>query len=683
MTSFPIIRSVVLGGTLAVAVVLALVPQTSIQTQAQTDARFFSETSYRIGNDKFWDFFQHRGGTRTFGFPVSREFSFRGQLVQFFQRGVLQDSPNGVQIMNILDDGLLPYTHVNGSTFPAASATVVKETPPPGSPDYANAITEYTRKVAPDTWEGLPVNFFQTFSKTVSYTDAFPNRDGPESLLPLLNLELWGAPTSEPARDPKNNNFVYQRFQRRIAHYDDTCKCTQGALLGDILKSLITGENLPVDLEQEAKDSPLLRQYDSSSSKSIKRPNVKEMDGTDMTNAFVNDKPSPGGGTTAGTNTDVAQPSATAEPSSGNRRSSSSNNSSSRTVRSEPYKAQSPEYGMNVFLWGHESTTERDLNNVKRANFGWQKTLFQWRLIEPAQKGVYDWSEADRVVAASTKAGIKTIARVDFQPDWARSSPHQNGPPDRYEDYADFVKALANRYKAGSSFGEISAIEIWNEPNLDREWGGAVINQASAQDYVRLLRLAYTAVKEADPTVTVISAGMSPTCTDTEQARPDDKYIQWMYEAGAKPYFDVLGAHGAGYDKPPSASTQESIDKNNGCGVFTFRRIEDLRNVMVKNGDGDKQIWLLEFGWTTDKVHPEYSWFAVSPETHAQYLVDAYLWAKNNWSPWIGVMTLWNMADANWGPDREELWWSITNPDGSPRPAYTQLQQARRDGPLK
>ena len=141
--------------------------------------------------------------------------------------------------------------------------------------------------------------------------------------------------------------------------------------------------------------------------------------------------------------------------------------------------------------------------------------------------------------------------------------------------------------------------------------------------------------------------------------------------------------HGAGFDKHPSASVQDSLAKHNGCGVFTFRRVEDLRNVMVANGDADKQVWLLEFGWTTDKVHPEYSWFAISPETHAQYLVDAYLWAKNNWAPWIGVMTLWNMADPGWGPDREEYWWSVTNPDGSPRPAYTRLQQARRDGPLR
>jgi hypothetical protein len=210
VTAFPFVRSTVLSGALLLAGLLTIAPSTSVDTEAQGDARFFSETNFRITNEKFWNFFQHRGGTRTFGFPVSREFMFRGQKVQFFQRAVLQESPNAVQLMNILDEGLMPYTHVNGSTFPAANESIVKNTPPPGSSDYASTITEYARRVAPDTWEGLPVNFFRTFSTTVSYSDAFPNRDGPESLLPLINLELWGAPTSEPARDPNNNNFVYQ-----------------------------------------------------------------------------------------------------------------------------------------------------------------------------------------------------------------------------------------------------------------------------------------------------------------------------------------------------------------------------------------------------------------------------------------------------------------------------------------
>ncbi|MHB1162699.1 MAG: hypothetical protein ACYC3V_20550, partial [Chloroflexota bacterium] len=41
------------------------------------------------------------------------------------------------------------------------------------------------------------------------------------------------------------------------------------------------------------------------------------------------------------------------------------------------YRARSPEYGMNVFLWGQPATTQRDLKKVTDAGFSWQKTLFQ------------------------------------------------------------------------------------------------------------------------------------------------------------------------------------------------------------------------------------------------------------------------------------------------------------------
>ncbi|MFN0070204.1 MAG: cellulase family glycosylhydrolase [Chloroflexota bacterium] len=343
---------------------------------------------------------------------------------------------------------------------------------------------------------------------------------------------------------------------------------------------------------------------------------------------------------------------------------------------------QSPEYGMNIFIWGNPSTTDRDLGLMRNAGFSWQKTLFQWREIEGEAKGRFNWTEADRVVTASKAAGVKIIARVDFNPYWARADRAHNGPPDNTQDFADFVTALISRYNRDSAIGRIQAIEIWNEPNIDKEWGGQPINQQSAVDYVRLLKAGYTAAKAADPSVQVVTGGLSPTCTDNNTARPDDVYLQWMYDAGAKDYFDVLGAHGAGYDKPPSASPQESADKHSGCRAFTFRRVEDLRDVMVSNNDADKQVWLLEFGWTTDQVNPAYSWHAVSPQTQGEYLVGAYRWAHQNWAPWIGVMTLWTFPDPNWSPAREEYWWAITEPDGSARPAYQRLAAARAAGEL-
>jgi hypothetical protein len=347
------------------------------------------------------------------------------------------------------------------------------------------------------------------------------------------------------------------------------------------------------------------------------------------------------------------------------------------------YRANSPEYGMNVFVWGNPSTTDRDLSRVRDAGFTWQKTLFKWRDIEP-QRGVFNWSEADRVVLASKAANVKIIARLDFQPDWARADGAHNGPPDNYEDFGRFVTELAKRYGTNSSIGPVQAIEVWNEPNLAREWGHAPLTQASAGEYVELLKVAYQASKAVDPSIIVISAGLSPTGWSDETARPDDLYLNWMYEAGAKAYFDVLGAHGPGFKAPPNISPDEAASDPlwGGHRSFTFRRVEDLRQIMVDNGDAGKQIWLLEFGWTTDEVNPAYAWHRVTPEQHAEYLVSAYKWAHNNWSPWIGVMTLWTLPDPQWLPEREELWWSVGNADGTDKPALRRLREARQSGEL-
>jgi hypothetical protein len=108
----------------------------------------------------------------------------------------------------------------------------------------------------------------------VTLADAFPDGSGDEALLPLLNLEIWGLPTSKPIRDPNNHDFVYQRFQRGIMHYNDTCKCTEGLLLADYLKAIMTGVNLPDDLAQQASKSPLFRQYDITTHSGPLRPSA-------------------------------------------------------------------------------------------------------------------------------------------------------------------------------------------------------------------------------------------------------------------------------------------------------------------------------------------------------------------------------------------------------------------------
>jgi hypothetical protein len=45
-------------------------------------------------------------------------------------------------------------------------------------------------------------------------------------------------------------------------------------------------------------------------------------------------------------------------------------------------------------------------------------------------------------------------------------------------------------------------------------------------------------------------------------------------------------------------------------------------------------------------------------------------------------MALWTLPDPTWNRDREEYWWAITDPDATPRLAYTRIREARLSGLL-
>ncbi|MCL4508777.1 MAG: hypothetical protein M1296_04530 [Chloroflexi bacterium] len=244
--------------------------------------RYFPQTGYRIDNNTIWNYFRRRGGVTTFGYPTSRTFTFQGYTVQFFQRRIVQLSHGGqARLLNLLDPGLLNYTSFNFSTFPGVNASLVATAP---APTNQPAVLAWVQQNAPNSFNGAPVNFYATFSNTVSAQTAFPN-GGDAGLLPGIDLEMWGVPTSQPMVDPHNNNFIYLRWQRGIMMYDATCNCTQGILLADYLKAIITGQNLPADLAQEAVGSPFLNQYDPSQPNWVHNQSL--LPTTNFTNAFT------------------------------------------------------------------------------------------------------------------------------------------------------------------------------------------------------------------------------------------------------------------------------------------------------------------------------------------------------------------------------------------------------------
>jgi hypothetical protein len=246
--------------------------------------RFFPESGFGIHNDAFWGYFHARGGVPTFGFPISREFTFLGLPTQFFQRHIMQQGADGgVQTMNLLDPELMPYTRINASVFPDVDETLKGQTPSVGSLDYAQAVVAFIQQNAPEEWNGLPVRYWTTFRTTVPGSENDPN------LGPLMNLEIWGTPLSAPAYDPGNLGFVYQRYQRSIMHFDSSCSCTQALLLADWFKTILTGQGLPPDLADQARGSRYFQQYNNAADSGLNRPN--ELPGTNMRFAFERDRP--------------------------------------------------------------------------------------------------------------------------------------------------------------------------------------------------------------------------------------------------------------------------------------------------------------------------------------------------------------------------------------------------------
>lgn len=326
-------------------------------------------------------------------------------------------------------------------------------------------------------------------------------------------------------------------------------------------------------------------------------------------------------------------------------------------------------YGIQAFLWWDASVRGADLEYLRLMRFGYVKQIFGWQDIEPLSPDQPDWSVADEVVAETEYRGIKLVARLGKPPDWAlRTPPTPQDSPFDLQAFGQYCGALAGRYK-----GRIVAYQVWNEPNLNREWNN---NPPNAAAYVKLLAACYTAIKAADPAAIVISAGLAPTGTGLPIAIPDEDYLWQLYQAGIAPYYDVLGLHAPGYKSPPE--TPPDDPSLNGNRWQAFRHVEDMRAIMVANGEAAKQVAILELGWTTDTretikdadgkdIPNPYRWHAVTEEQQAQYMVGAYIYAGKHWRPWMGLMSAIYIGDRRWTPDREEYWWAIIEPHFYPR----------------
>ncbi|MCC7164762.1 MAG: cellulase family glycosylhydrolase [Anaerolineae bacterium] len=312
--------------------------------------------------------------------------------------------------------------------------------------------------------------------------------------------------------------------------------------------------------------------------------------------------------------------------------------------------------GQNLFNYGIQidwTSKDRDveLSQVQNMGFRWVKVQVRWCDMESG-KGQADLSGPDDIVNRANARGIKVLFSVLCAPEWSRSVHQGEGPPDNMQDAADFFAGLASRY-CNTALG---AIEVWNEENLQREWNGAPL---SAARYMDMLKAVYPAMKNACPSIVVVSGAMTPTgWNDGVVAIDDIQYLEQLYQNGLKDFSDAIGAHPSGYNVPalcnitdpacnrPEASFRSPFDNRHPSWSF-LSTMTGYRSVMARHGDNNKQIWATEFGWPTHTggscgggpCHPAGA--DNSPEQAGQWYVEAYQWGKQQ--GWVGVMIAWQL----------------------------------------
>jgi LysM repeat protein len=300
-------------------------------------------------------------------------------------------------------------------------------------------------------------------------------------------------------------------------------------------------------------------------------------------------------------------------------------------------------------------------------NLQWLKQQIRWNDFEP-EPGTILWGPIDNLVNGAQDK--KLLFSVLAAPDWARpagteTDPNTVGPPGDPNTYAAFVGDLAGRY-----CGKVGAIEVWNEQNLAREWGG---EELSAARYMDLLKAAYTAIKEACPATVVVSGALTPTGAPQPAAIDDFIYLADMYQNGLADYSDAIGVHPSGYNIPAELYETEAcayIQEINAnftgpCDTphhsWTFRStMEGTRSIMVANSDSNKKLWVTEFGWgvASGSAPSGYEYtLDNSREEQAVWTSQAYSMGRDY--GYVGAMFLWNLNFAFVAPGSEQSLWSV------------------------
>jgi hypothetical protein len=282
----------------------------------------------------------------------------------------------------------------------------------------------------------------------------------------------------------------------------------------------------------------------------------------------------------------------------------------------------------------------------------------QWKLVK-IRPGEYDWTSVDRLLkVAQTKQievllNLCTTFRPEAQKQGGKRVPTQLDPlVKEKEEWVDFVKALANRYR-----GHGVSYEIENEVNEETVW------KRTQDQYLEFLKAGYEAIKGADPKARVLPSAMRcgilrnvPSGFVSEK---DWKWHDgWLQGILSTKDFDVVNVHN--YYFPGGIIA-------NGLTFQSY--LEHIHDVMKKSGSGDRPLWITETGFVSLPSDAGGRMDDGSNEKQAAWLTGAFQQAFQS-----GVERIyWSLLC-----DRKEPYFGsmgLADAKGGPRPAWNAFRQ--------
>jgi hypothetical protein len=291
---------------------------------------------------------------------------------------------------------------------------------------------------------------------------------------------------------------------------------------------------------------------------------------------------------------------------------------------------------------------------LERLGVKWIKVQLPWRDMQPAGPGTKSdefFLRTEQYLEDASNRGFNVLVSIVKAPPWARSNQAEDGPPDDPQHLADFITLMFQEINADlyrPVAGEyIDAVEIWNEPNLLREWQGTL--PFSGAGYMRLFDAGYQAVRAYSPDIPVITAGLAPTSTSPYSV-DDREFLRQMFAAGLGGYSNVMiGVHPYGWANPPDATCCNAVEGqgwDDDPHFFFADTLNEYRQILRDYGFAG-QMWITEFGYASWDGFPTAvpagdEWMTYTDKME-QGLYTMRALELIQASPDLGVTSLWNL----------------------------------------